>query len=118
MATHTIMLPDRRYGRAMRTILWDDEAGTFSGDHSDVPCLNKRVAGYEPEWLVSDEFRVWIEGPASTRRGSPTKGALPSPCRRSSTAARRSPSSAALWSLSPAVARRDALYDWSTRTVR
>ncbi len=64
MATHTIMLPDRRYGRARRTILWDDQAGTFSGDHGDVPWLNEQVAGREPGWLVKEEIRIWLEDPA------------------------------------------------------
>ncbi len=63
MATHTIMLPDWRYGRARRTILWDDEAGTFSGDHGSVPWLNEQVGG-EPGWLVKENLRVWLEDPA------------------------------------------------------
>ena len=36
MAVHTIMLPDRMRGRELRSIVWDDEAGTVSGDHYRV----------------------------------------------------------------------------------
>ncbi|MBC6441059.1 MAG: hypothetical protein GDA49_11770 [Rhodospirillales bacterium] len=64
MAIHTIMLPDRRFGRAMRTILWDDVAGTFDGDHGDVPWLNEQVDGREPGWLAKDEIQVWLQDPA------------------------------------------------------
>ena len=36
MAVHTIMLPDLMRGRELRSIVWDDEAGTVSGDHYRV----------------------------------------------------------------------------------
>ena len=36
MARHTMMLPDLVYGRELRTIVWDDEAGTVDGDHSAI----------------------------------------------------------------------------------
>ncbi len=34
---HTILNPDIEYGDELRTIVWDDEAGTVEGDHSEVP---------------------------------------------------------------------------------
>ena len=39
MAVHTIILPDWLHGRQPRSILWDDEAGTFAGAHSSVADL-------------------------------------------------------------------------------
>lgn len=39
MATHVIKNVDRRHDHEQRTILWDDETGEVSGDHSDVPAI-------------------------------------------------------------------------------
>ena len=36
MAAHTILLPDMMRGRALRSIVWDDQAGTVEGEHYDV----------------------------------------------------------------------------------
>ena len=64
MATHTIMYPDWRVGRDLRSIVWDDEAGTVEGDHSQIDLI--REALDEPIPLVlDDEAAVWtLEDPA------------------------------------------------------
>ena len=36
MAKHVITIPDLMAGRELRTIVWDDEAGTVEGTHSDI----------------------------------------------------------------------------------
>ena len=43
MTVHTIRLPDRLYGRELRTILWDDEAATVEGDHSKVDAMQAMI---------------------------------------------------------------------------
>ena len=48
MAVHTIMLPDRMRGREPRSIVWDDEAGTVTGEHSGVPLMQKILAAPTP----------------------------------------------------------------------
>ncbi len=63
MARHTIMLPDRSAGRDLRSIVWDDEAGTVSGDHSKLPWLAEQIKA-EAGWLEMDTQRVWLEDPA------------------------------------------------------
>lgn len=58
MTVHTIRMPDRMRGRELRTVIWDDEAGTVSGDHSDVPWLLKMIGKPTP-WsfpLLNEEF--------------------------------------------------------------
>ena len=64
MAKHTIMFPDWRRGREPRRIVWDDEAGTVEGDHSQISLI--REALDEPIPLVlNDEAATWtIEDPA------------------------------------------------------
>ena len=48
MAVHTIEMPDRLRGRELRTIVWDDEAGTVTGTHSEVPWLVEMLAKPRP----------------------------------------------------------------------
>ena len=48
MARHTIRLPDLMRGRELRTIIWDDEAGTLEGDHSDIEYLRRTFAAPKP----------------------------------------------------------------------
>ena len=50
MAKHTLMIPDSRVGRELRSIVWDDEAGTVEGEHSKLDRLRKALA--EPTPLV------------------------------------------------------------------
>ena len=58
MAVHTIMLPDRMRGLDLRSIVWDDEAGTVEGDHDDVPWLRSVLAGDKPV-TVGDPGGTW-----------------------------------------------------------
>ena len=39
MAEHTILLPDAMRGRALRSIVWDDQAGTVEGEHYEVATI-------------------------------------------------------------------------------
>ncbi len=48
MATHEIRLPDSARVREFRTISWDDEAGTISGDHFNVAYLRDVLAALKP----------------------------------------------------------------------
>ncbi len=43
---HSIKYPDGRFGDELRTIIWDDEAGTVEGDHSRVT---------EIQWICDDD---------------------------------------------------------------
>jgi len=48
MAVHTVMLPDMRYGREPRSVVWDDEAGTVEGTHSALPWMQRDLAAPKP----------------------------------------------------------------------
>ena len=69
MAVHTITIPDRMYGREPRTIVWDDEAGTVSGDHSKVADFRRVFAAEKPvtvgagagTWDLSDPAHDPVE---------------------------------------------------------
>ena len=62
MAVHRISIPDRMAGRELRDIVWDDSAGTVSGDHSEVGWIAgllaapkpMRVGGVGLYWDLSD----------------------------------------------------------------
>ena len=45
MAVHTVTLPDYS---GPRRIVWDDEAGTVEGDHSEIPYLRRVFAASKP----------------------------------------------------------------------
>ena len=59
---HRIVIPDRSKGRELRDIVWDDEAGTVSGDHSEVDWIVRLLAAPKPvriggtgrHWDLSD----------------------------------------------------------------
>ena len=55
MTVHTIQLPDWRGGAngGLRTLVWDDEAGTVSGDHSKVEDIRRRFQRPET-WTSGD----------------------------------------------------------------
>ena len=55
MAIHTINMPDRLRGRELRTIIWDDSAGTVTGTHSRVPWLAEMLAKPRPVMLPMHE---------------------------------------------------------------
>ena len=48
MTVHTIMLPDRMHGREPRSVIWDDEAVTVTGEHSSVPQMQDVLAATPP----------------------------------------------------------------------
>ena len=55
MTIHTIVMPDWMRGRELRTVIWDDEAGTVSGDHYDVRWLREMLAKPTPLMLYHQE---------------------------------------------------------------
>ena len=70
MTVHTILLPDRMRGREARSVLWDDEAGTVEGEHSDVPWMQRVLATPTPYDGLSGVGREFIlEDPAHDPRG-------------------------------------------------
>ena len=48
MALHRITIPDRHVGRELRDIVWDDEAGTVSGDHFEAGWIAGVLAAPKP----------------------------------------------------------------------
>lgn len=48
MAIHTIMLPDMMHDDAPRSVIWDDEAGTVTGEHSSLPWIQECLAATPP----------------------------------------------------------------------
>ena len=48
MTVHTIMLPDMRQYDAPRSVIWDDEAATVTGEHSKVPWMQEVLAATPP----------------------------------------------------------------------
>ena len=52
MTVHTIMLPEGHNGPT-RSIIWDDEAGTVTGEHSRVPWMQGILA--EPTPVVMSD---------------------------------------------------------------
>ena len=67
MTVHTIRLPDRLYGRELRTILWDDEAATVEGDHSKTPWMRERIAA-APTELVNRTCTIPLKDPGRDPR--------------------------------------------------
>ncbi len=57
MTVHTIMLPDMMHGREPRSVIWDDEAGTVTGEHYDVPWMQEALAA-TPPIEVEDGMRL------------------------------------------------------------
>ena len=67
MTVHTIRLPDMRYGRELRTILWDDEAAIVEGDHSKIPWMRERIAA-APTELVNRTCTIPLKDPGRDPR--------------------------------------------------
>ncbi len=63
MAVHTIMLPDRLYGREPRTVIWDDVAGTVEGTHSSVPGMQAVLARPKPTDYSFEGRVLYLEDP-------------------------------------------------------
>lgn len=58
MAVHTLSIPDRMRGRELRSIVWDDQAGTVDGDHSVVDSF-RRVFDADKPVTVGDPGCAW-----------------------------------------------------------
>ena len=57
MPKHTIDMPDIMAGEELRRIVWDDEAGTVSGDHSEVGFIQSSIAAGPVD--RGDGGRIW-----------------------------------------------------------
>ncbi len=59
MSVHTIQIPDWRGGAGgeLRTLVWDDEAGTVAGDYSGVESIRK-FFGDPERWTRGDASGV------------------------------------------------------------
>ena len=64
MTVHIIEMPDWMRGRELRTVVWDDEAGTVSGDHSDVPWLLEMIGKPTPWIFPQPDSTVQLRNPA------------------------------------------------------
>ena len=64
MSVHTIKMPDWMRGRELRTVVWDDEAGTVTGDHSEVPWLQETLAREMPLDLGTEGGNFIVTDPA------------------------------------------------------
>ena len=64
MAKHTLMIPDIMVGRELRSIVWDDEAGTVEGDHSRLDRIRELLAEPTP-YVIRDVAAYWtLDAPA------------------------------------------------------
>ncbi len=68
MTVHTIMLPDRMRGREPRRVIWDDEAGTVTGEHSRIPWMQEVLARPTPVNFCDDEQVLFLKDPAHDPR--------------------------------------------------
>ncbi len=68
MAVHTIMLPDRMRGREPRSVIWDDEKGTVTGEHYEVPWMQEILAKPTPVDFSNDEMEIHLLDPAHDPR--------------------------------------------------
>ena len=64
MAKHTIMFPDIMVGRELRSIVWDDEAGTVEGEHSRLDEIREIFAEPTPFTAGDVAAEVTLEDPA------------------------------------------------------
>ena len=62
MTVHTIMLPEG-FNRPMRSIVWDDEAGTVTGEHRDVPQMQSILSKPTPVVLGDYAGEVTLHDP-------------------------------------------------------
>ena len=67
MTVHTIRLPDRLYGRELRTILWDDEAATIEGDHSNIGGMQATIDD-APTEIVNETCTIPLKNPGRDPR--------------------------------------------------
>ena len=64
MARHIITIPDRMFGRELRTIIWDDEAGTVEGDHFDIKNFQRVFDAPKPVTVGSQGNEWHLHDPA------------------------------------------------------
>ena len=57
MPKHTIDMPDIMAGEQLRRIVWDDETGAVSGDHSEVGFIQSSIAAAPVD--RGDGGRIW-----------------------------------------------------------
>ncbi|MCZ0953909.1 MAG: hypothetical protein OXJ56_15175 [Rhodospirillaceae bacterium] len=64
MAVHTITIPDWSQDGELRSIIWDDVAGTVEGDHIEVDSFQRVFAADKPV-TVGDTGLAWeLDDPA------------------------------------------------------
>ena len=63
MTVHTIMLPDMMHDDAPRSVIWDDETGTVTGEHSWVPWMQEVLAATPPFAMVDVMGTVTLNDP-------------------------------------------------------
>ncbi len=67
MTVHTIRLPDMLYGDEPRTILWDDEAATVEGDHSNIGGMQATIDA-APTEIVNETCTIPLKNPGRDPR--------------------------------------------------
>ena len=67
MTVHTTQLPDMRYGDEPRTILWDDEAATVEGDHSNIGGMQAMIDD-APTEIVNETCTIPLKDPGRDPR--------------------------------------------------
>ncbi len=68
MAVHTIMLPDMLRGDEPRSVIWDDEKGTVTGEHYEVRWMQEILAKPTPVDFSNDEMEIHLLDPAHDPR--------------------------------------------------
>lgn len=64
MAIHIINLPDTQHGGDLRSIVWDDVAGTVNGEHASISFFRQTFAAEKPV-TVGDTGSTWnLHNPA------------------------------------------------------
>ena len=61
---HSIRMPDGLNGRELREIVWDDVAGTVSGDHGAVPRIQQLLDKPAPLDFSGDGQKLVLKDPA------------------------------------------------------
>ena len=68
MAVHSIMIPDWLRGDELRSVVWDDEAGTITGTHNRVADIQRIFDAPKPV-TIGDPGGTWdLTDPAHNPR--------------------------------------------------
>lgn len=67
MTVYCIMVPDRTKDNSLRSIIWDDLAGTVTGDHEHVPWIQSILQQSTPVYFNYPRT-VRLEDPAHDPR--------------------------------------------------